>query len=187
MRALVLAASLLLMGCPESVPGPVEAESTSAVVVPNDGFVVWVEAGTLAASPAPEKAPGGVTAWLSGLSEAGKGPLAILNLRDSKDPEFGDLAAVTTQIPIADFQVPTVAQVEEAMEFITGQLAAGRTVVVHCQGGCGRTGTILALYLRQLRGISGPEALSELRALKPCFVETKGQEEFINSYDFDAL
>jgi hypothetical protein len=192
---LLLLSPAFLMGCPESVPGSVEsesataveAESVAAVAVPDDGFVVWLEAGSLAASPAPEKAPGGIAAWLSGLSEAGKGPLAILNLRGTEDPDFGGSAAATKQIPIADFQVPTVGQVEEAMAFITGHIAAGRTVVVHCQGGCGRTGTILALYLRQQRGISGPEAIAELRSLKPCFVETKGQEEFISSFDFDSL
>ena len=189
MRSLLylLILSLTLVGCPESVPGPMHPESGAAAVVADDGFVVWLEAGSLAASPAPEKAPGGVSAWLSGLNESGKGPLAILNLRESEDPDFGDLVEVTEQIPITDFKVPTVDQVGAAMAFIAGHIAEGRTVVVHCQGGCGRTGTILALYLRQERGLSGPEAIAELRALDSCFVETKGQEEFVNNFDFEAL
>lgn len=184
MRWMVFVASALLIGCPESVPGPVGAESGTVAVEPDDGFVVWVEPGVLAASPAPEKAPGGVATWVSGLEQTAKGPLAILNLRGAVDPDFGSAVVAVKQIPIPDFQIPTAEQVEAALAFIGGQRHAGRTVVVHCQGGCGRTGTILALYLRQERGISGEEALAELRALNPCFVETAQQEEMVLTFMF---
>ncbi len=180
----LLVVCICLSGCPESVPGPVERESGVVAADTVDGFVVWVEAGVLAGSPAPEKAPGGVAAWLDGISEAGSGPLAILNLREYADPDFGDSVAATLQVPIADFKVPTIEQANAALEFISANRIAGRTVVVHCQGGCGRTGTILALYLRQVRGLDGAESIAELRALEPCFVETKEQQDFVRDFVF---
>ncbi len=143
---------------------------------------VWVEEGLVAASPAPERTPGGADAWLQSLLDEALHPLAILNLRASPDPDFGDAVAATAHVHITDYQPPTPEQAADAVAFIQQQRAAGRTVVVHCAGGCGRTGTILALYLMAAHQFDGAEALERLREIRACFVETTGQEEFVLSY-----
>ena len=51
-------------------------------------------------------------------------------------------------------------------------LKAGGRVLVHCHGGCGRSGMIC---LRLMREAGMPNALSVLRALRPCAVETEAQ------------
>ncbi|MFX1476004.1 MAG: protein-tyrosine phosphatase family protein, partial [Promethearchaeota archaeon] len=51
-------------------------------------------------------------------------------------------------------------------------------VVVHCEGGCGRTGTFLAAYLIS-QGHSAEAAIKEIRRKRPCSIETKGQEEIL--------
>jgi hypothetical protein len=53
-------------------------------------------------------------------------------------------------------------------------LDAGRRVLVHCMGGCGRSGMI-ALRLLVERDEPAEAALARLRAVRPCAVETKGQ------------
>ena len=113
-----------------------------------------------------------------------KGPLAVLNLREFPDPDFGDSVAATLQVPVDDFKVPSLEQANKALEFIAAHRALGHTVVVHCQGGCGRTGTILALHLRQVRDLDGAGAIAALRALSPCMVETTEQEDFVKDFVF---
>ena len=51
-------------------------------------------------------------------------------------------------------------------------------IYVHCYGGCGRTGTMLALYLIS-SGINGKDALEKIRSIRPCSVETEEQEKLV--------
>jgi protein-tyrosine phosphatase len=53
-------------------------------------------------------------------------------------------------------------------------LDAGGAVVLHCHGGCGRTG-MAALRLMVERGEAPDQALERLRAVRPCAVETAAQ------------
>jgi protein-tyrosine phosphatase len=53
-------------------------------------------------------------------------------------------------------------------------LDAGGGVLLHCLGGCGRSGMI-ALRLMIERGEAPDPALARLRAVRPCAVETEGQ------------
>ena len=66
------------------------------------------------------------------------------------------------RFPIIDENVPTdPRQMGEILDAVDAALAAGRKVYVHCQGGVGRTGTVVACWL-QRHGRSPAEALREL-------------------------
>ncbi|XP_050164902.1 dual specificity protein phosphatase 23, partial [Myiozetetes cayanensis] len=54
-----------------------------------------------------------------------------------------------------------------------------QAVAVHCALGLGRTGTLLGCYLGKLRGLSGVEAVREIRRLRPGSIETPEQEEAV--------
>ena len=56
-------------------------------------------------------------------------------------------------------------------------------VVVHCLGGHGRTGTMLACYMVKHLGFTGKRAIEEIRRRRPGSVETKEQEELICKFD----
>jgi Protein-tyrosine phosphatase len=55
--------------------------------------------------------------------------------------------------------------IEHATETVVAELAAGRGVVVHCLGGIGRTGTVLAASLVRL-GHGTASSISHIKAIK---------------------
>jgi ADP-ribosyl-[dinitrogen reductase] hydrolase len=59
-----------------------------------------------------------------------------------------------------------------------GTLERGGRVLVHCRGGLGRAGTIAALMLIE-RGWSAPQAISDVRAVRPGAIETEEQERWV--------
>ena len=80
-------------------------------------------------------------------------------------------------LPVADFGVPEAgvqARWPEAEARALEALAGGGRVLVHCHGGCGRSGMAM-LRLMRACGEDGAEALARLRALRPCAIETKAQ------------
>ena len=73
-------------------------------------------------------------------------------------------------VPCADTQVSWPALAQEAADCLQSK---GR-VLVHCQGGCGRSGMVL-LRLMIMYGEPPEAALERLRRVRPCAVETEGQ------------
>lgn len=80
-------------------------------------------------------------------------------------------------LPIPDFGAPGEA-VRQAWPAVAAEakaaLAQGQRVLVHCMGGCGRSGMI-ALRLMVEAGEAPEAALERLRVVRPCAVETDGQ------------
>jgi protein-tyrosine phosphatase len=75
--------------------------------------------------------------------------------------------------PIPDYGVP-VGDWPKVSADLHAVLASGGRIVVHCRGGCGRTGMI-ALRLMVELGEAPDAALDRLRAVRPCAVETEDQ------------
>ncbi|MCF6147239.1 MAG: protein phosphatase [Candidatus Kuenenia sp.] len=93
--------------------------------------------------------------------------------------EFG---FVNKHIPIADLTPPTQEQIEEFISFVNEAVYSRRRVVVHCDAGIGRTGTMLACYLIN-KGFSAKDAIAEVRKKRPGSIETIEQEETIFEYE----
>jgi atypical dual specificity phosphatase len=84
-------------------------------------------------------------------------------------------------IPVADFQAPTLAQLEQFVALVQG-LPRGTKTLVHCQGGIGRTGTFAAAYLAA-RGLTADAAIQRIREARPGAVETNGQKQAIRQFE----
>lgn len=80
-------------------------------------------------------------------------------------------------VPVEDYGVPSpeVTDIwEGAAQAALLALQGGGRVLIHCRGGCGRSG-MAALRLMIESGEEAGVALSRLRALRPCAVETEAQ------------
>ena len=79
--------------------------------------------------------------------------------------------------PVPDMDVPGSNQDEDwhhASKVALSALQGGGRVLIHCFGGCGRSG-MAALRLMIEAGESPDAALGRLRAIRPCAVETEEQ------------
>lgn len=81
-------------------------------------------------------------------------------------------------LPVVDDEAPKREQAETFHAFAEKMKAADLPLAVHCKGGNGRAGTMLAAYFI-LSGGDPAEVLSFMRAINPRAVATKVQEEFL--------
>jgi hypothetical protein len=83
---------------------------------------------------------------------------------------------------IVDGGVPASVDVMVALvERILASARSGETVVIHCKGGLGRTGTAAACCLVAL-GYEAARAIAIVRAARPGTVERAKQERFIEAF-----
>jgi protein-tyrosine phosphatase len=83
--------------------------------------------------------------------------------------------------PVPDQATPTLEAARRKSRAILRDLRAGRTVVLHCKAGLGRSGTLAACVLVEA-GMSGGEAIRAVREARPGAVESAAQEVFVREF-----
>lgn len=77
-------------------------------------------------------------------------------------------------IPLEDFSAPELEDFKVFLEVMPQALRHGK-VLIHCQAGLGRTGTMAAAYWVD-KGLSVHEAIKKVRGSNPYVIETDLQE-----------
>ncbi len=136
----------------------------------------WVIARELAASARPSYR--GSIRWLRI-----EGIEAILTLTEDPIPRYWleEEKMISRHIPIPDHSLPTPAHIVAALEFIDANLKEGRSVLIHCAAGVGRTGVMLGAYFMKKFKITPEEAIRMVRESRPGSIEP-GQEKAISDY-----
>jgi protein-tyrosine phosphatase len=95
---------------------------------------------------------------------------AVINIRAEREDDTvlyqaNDINYVQYKIP--DVTVPDDQTISEAVDWMTEQIGDGRTVLVHCAKGRGRSATLVAAYLMREQGMSFEEAEALLSSKRP--------------------
>jgi protein-tyrosine phosphatase len=85
--------------------------------------------------------------------------------------------------PIEDFGTPSPNQLEEWIPQIVKLMQTpNHKILIHCQGGIGRTGLISACVFAALNKKTGNEAIRKIRLTIPHAVETSEQERCVSRF-----
>ncbi len=88
------------------------------------------------------------------------------------------------RFPIADMDVTSDRDgLRRVLDGILGRMVGGRSVLVACRGGLGRTGTIVGCLLRD-GGLDAPGAIALTRASRKDTIERGTQIDFIHAWDW---
>jgi atypical dual specificity phosphatase len=85
---------------------------------------------------------------------------------------------------IDDYGAPSLQELDYVVNYIRRQIDNGKSVLVHCTAGKGRTGVILAAYLmKKDRDFSAKQAIKLLSKIKGESIQSKEQERIVFEYE----
>jgi atypical dual specificity phosphatase len=114
-----------------------------------------------------------------------KGIKSIVTVREVPLPsEWFDGSDIDyLHLRVEDFGAPSVEEMDEAVNFIDKKIRSGRSVLVHCAAGKGRTGAVLAAYLVKKQTLTAMQAIEKIRIMRPGSVQSIMQETSLSMYE----
>jgi atypical dual specificity phosphatase len=136
----------------------------------------WLDDGRILACAYPRRA-----AALAALGDRGVTVLINLHERPHDPHRLRRFGMTELHLPVRDFAPPSPDQLASGVAAIRRAVANGAPVAVHCGGGLGRTGTLLACWL-VAGGASADNAIARVRAVRPGSVETADQVGAVEAF-----
>jgi len=137
----------------------------------------WLISGEIAGSRGPE-----FPEHLEFIQHQGVGALVRLSDVPGVTPDDVEKAGMMDyHEPVQDMTAPSTSQIEQIVEFIQGCLAKAKPVCVSCDGGYGRTGTLLSCYL-VYKGYTATHAIHQVKVKRPGSVLTLEQIKAVEDY-----
>lgn len=97
-----------------------------------------------------------------------------------KDP---DNVISYKHIEVKDYGAPPIEELHYAVNYIDDEISKDRPVVVHCNGGRGRTGTLLAAYFMNKEGLTAKQALERVREIRGRAPRREKQLKALSDYE----
>lgn len=84
--------------------------------------------------------------------------------------------------PVEDFSIPGPGAFQAPIHDTLKAAQSGKTVVIHCQAGRGRTGMFAACLAKVVLGLSGEDAVAWVRQYVPDAVQTAQQFRYVENF-----
>ncbi|CAG4939674.1 dual specificity protein phosphatase 23-like [Colias croceus] len=107
----------------------------------------------------------------------------LVTLTAGKKPPVDDMPRLKwTEIPVEEFDVPTVEQIEKFIDICKKADKNGEVLGIHCRQGRGRSGVMLACYLVHFHRFDPEQALNVIRMIRNGSCDFCEQEEAVGRY-----
>jgi dual specificity MAP kinase phosphatase len=111
-----------------------------------------------------------------------EGITGVVNMRVEYDDAAHGLALERyCHLPTVDDDSPSAEHLQKGVDFITGVVAEGGKVYIHCKGGIGRAPTMAAAYLVS-QGMGLDDALATIKQARPFIHITSPQMAALRRY-----
>lgn len=97
---------------------------------------------------------------------------------------YSELNLDVLHSPIPDYGLPEVSQMKTILSWIHKRIKSKENILIHCVGGLGRSGTVMAIYAKAYLGKSGIDAIEYVRSIRgEEAVETQEQQDFVKNWE----
>ena len=86
--------------------------------------------------------------------------------------------------PVEDFSIPSEGGFQQPIQDTLRAAKAGKTIVIHCHAGLGRSGMFAACLAKVVFDIDGEKASEWVRQYIPRAVETWEQHQFVKEFEY---
>lgn len=92
---------------------------------------------------------------------------------------YQEMGFEISYFPIPDFGVPLKETLQIKIDHTFREALSGKNILVHCNGGLGRTGMFLACFAKRVLNLTGEQAVSWIRVWIPGAIETEAQYQMV--------